>query len=120
MSATLLHSDLLNGIPIYLFICYSVYPASKSLMSIRHCFCHADLVSYSSFYISSNISVSFETSSFSPLNNPFPVVPLCYPGYCIYFYCPSVGGCLVGNVLLLVFGFRMLHFCKLVVVHFLT
>ena len=36
--------------------CYLVYPASKSSMTIRHCLRHADLVSYPSFYISSNIS----------------------------------------------------------------
>ena len=41
-------------------------------------------------------------------------------GYCISFCCPSIESSLVGNVLLLVFGFRMLHFCKLVVIHFLT
>ena len=41
---------------VFMISCYLVYPASKS--TIRHCFRHADLVSsYSSFYISSNISV---------------------------------------------------------------
>ena len=56
--------------------CYLVYPASKSLMTIRHCFRHADLVSYSSFYIFSNISVSlrnhiiFSTSQFFPSSAP--------------------------------------------------
>ena len=38
--------------------CYIVNPVSKSSMTIRHCFWHSDLVSYPSFYISSNISIS--------------------------------------------------------------
>ena len=41
-------------------------------------------------------------TSFSPLHNYFSVVSLCCPGYYISF------------------GFCMLHFCKLVLVHFLT
>ena len=61
-----------------------------------------------------------ETLSFSSLHNFFPVVPLGHPGYCISFCCPSIGGILVGNVLLLVSGLHMLHFCKLVDVHFLN
>ena len=63
--------------------------------------------------------MSSSNNSFSPLHNSFPVVTLCHPGYCISFCCPSIGECLVNNVLLLVPGLRMLHFCMLVVVHFL-
>ena len=96
---------------IYLFIFYSVYQTSKSLMTKRHCFWHADLV----IYIFPQTTVFLRNLIISPIHNSFSVVPLCYPGYCISFCCP----CLVDNVLLLVFGFCMLHICKLVV-HFLT
>ena len=60
------------GIRKYKFSCYLVYPASKSSMTIRHCFRHVNLVSYSLFYISLNISVSlrnliiFSTSQLFP------------------------------------------------------
>ena len=50
---------------VQLVNCYLVYPASKSSMTLRHCSRHADLVSFFSFYISSNISVS-STSQFFP------------------------------------------------------
>ena len=65
---------------IYLFVCCLIYPASKSIMTIRHCFWHADLVSYSSFYIFLIHLFPSQTSSFSPLHNSSPVVSLCYPG----------------------------------------
>ena len=61
-----------------------------------------------------------ETSSLSQLHSSFPVVSLCHPGYCISFCCSYFGGSLVGNVLLLVSDLCNLHFCKLLVVHFLT
>ena len=89
----------------YLFICYSVYSMSKSLMTIKHCSWHADLISYSSFYIFLYISVSFRnlitlsTSQFFP--NSFPMSP-----WILYFFLLSFHwGNLIGNVLLLVFGF---------------
>ena len=103
----------------FIFICYSVYPASKSLMTTRHCSWHADLVSHSSFYISSNISASLRNLIIFTILHSFPIVPLCHSGYCIFFCCPYIEGSLVGNDLFLVFGFHMLYFCKLVV-HFLT
>ena len=78
-------------------------------MTIRRCFWHADLVSYSSFYISSNISVSlrnliiFSTSQFFPSSVPMS------PWILYFFLLSHYWGSLVGNILLLVFGFHMLH-----------
>ena len=80
-----------------------------------HCSRHADLVSYSS-YISVSIRnlIIFSTSQFFP--SSVPMSP-----WILYFFLMSLHwGSLASNVLLLVFGFRMLHFCKLVVVHSLT
>ena len=37
----------------------------------------------------------------------------------LYFFCLSIGGNLIGNVLLLVTGFHMLHFCMLDVGYFM-
>ena len=50
----------------------------------------------------------------------FPSSVLCHPGYFVSFCCPFIGDSLVGNVLLLVSGYHMLHFCMLVVGYFLT
>ena len=79
---------------------HSRYPASKSLMTIKHCFWHAGLVSFSSFYISSNITVSlrnliiFSTSQFFP--SSVHMLP-----WILYFFLLSlsIGGSLVGNVI---------------------
>ena len=60
------------------------------------------------------------TSSYSPLHNPFPVMSLCHLGYCVSFCCSSIGGSLVGNVLLIGSGFHMLHFHMFIVGYFLT
>ena len=57
-------------------------------MTIRHKYCHVDLISYSSFYISSNICFLKKLHNF--LHNSFPVVLLCHPGYCISFCCPFI------------------------------
>ena len=75
--------------------CYLVYPASKPSMTIRHCFQHADLVSYPSFYISSNIFVSLRNLIFFSTSQIFALVSLCHPGYCISFCGPSIEGSFV-------------------------
>ena len=49
-------------------------------------------------YISSNIPISLRILKSSSLHNPFPVMFLCHPWYCISFCCPSIGGSLVGKV----------------------
>ena len=52
----MLKAEILATLIYPIFISYLVCPASKSLMTIKHCcFWYADLVSYSSFYTSSNI-----------------------------------------------------------------
>ena len=48
------------------------------------------------------------------------LVSICHPEYCVSFCCPYIGGSLLGNVLLLVSGFHMLHFLILEVGYFFT
>ena len=94
--------------------CYLVYPASKSSMTIRHCFRHADLVSCPSFfYIFSNICFLKKPHHFLHFTA---FSQQCHMSHQImYFFLLSLHlGSLVGYVLLLVSGFCML------VVHFLT
>ena len=87
-------------------------------MSIRRCYRLPDLVSLMS-------SLYFLKHPYLPKkphhhHNPFPVVPLCHPECCISLCCLSSGGSFLGNVLLLVSGFQMLHFRMLGVGYFLT
>ena len=62
----------LNLTVYFISICYLIYPASKSLITIRHYSCFADLVSYSSFYIFSNISVSLRNLIIFSISQFFP------------------------------------------------
>ena len=89
-------------------------------MTIRHYSRHADLVSYSYIYISSNISVSLKNLIIFSTSQLFPSSVLMSPWILYFLLLFLYWGSLVGNVWLLVSCLHILHFCKLLVVHFLT
>ena len=79
----------------------------------------SDLVSYPSFYISSNIHISPKNLIIFYTSQLFLSSVLMSPWMLYFFYYPSNGVSLIGNILLLVCGFCILHFC-LLIVHFFT
>ena len=96
-----------NSQPIILFV--YLFILLFSLLSVKDTAYGMLILSAIPYFIFPHTSLfPSENSSFSPLHNSFPVVSLCHPEYQISFCCPLSGDILVGNVLLLVFGFHML------------
>ena len=102
---------------MYIVSCSWVYPASKSSMTIRHCYQCTDIVSILSVYIFLNAPIPLGNLVILSILQVFPSSFPMSPWILCFFCCPTI------KAILYILSFSrilMLHFYMLVTGYFLT
>ena len=97
---------------VLLIISWSTQHQSHFWLTIRHCYCHADFITYlSNSYLLKHLFNSFRNFIPLSLGKVFSISLLYHFGYSIFFCYPTIKGISVGSVWLWLSGFHMLCFC---------